>query len=34
MELEGGGDVKMFVKENDKYGCLHVGDSDGPKRHA
>ncbi|KAJ8437291.1 hypothetical protein Cgig2_006395 [Carnegiea gigantea] len=34
MELEGNGDVRMFVKGNDKYGYLYMGHSDGPKRHA
>ena len=34
MELEGDGDVRMFLKGNDERGYLYVGDSDGPKRHA
>ncbi|KAJ8425493.1 LOW QUALITY PROTEIN: hypothetical protein Cgig2_029575 [Carnegiea gigantea] len=33
MELEGGGDVRMFLKGNDEHGYLYVGKSDGPKRH-
>ncbi|KAJ8447987.1 hypothetical protein Cgig2_028863 [Carnegiea gigantea] len=33
MELEGDGDVRMFLKENDEHGYLYVGDSDGLKRH-
>ena len=34
IELEGDGDVRMFLKGNDKHRYLYVGDSDGPKRHA
>ncbi|KAJ8426836.1 hypothetical protein Cgig2_025241 [Carnegiea gigantea] len=32
MELEGDGDVRMFLKGNDKHGYLYVGESDGLKR--
>jgi len=32
MELEGDGDVRMFMKGNDKHRYLYVGESDGPKR--
>ncbi|KAJ8429661.1 hypothetical protein Cgig2_001657 [Carnegiea gigantea] len=32
MELEGNGDVRMFLKGNDEYGYLYVGESDRPKR--
>jgi len=34
IELEGDHDVRMFVKGNDEYGYLYVGDSDGLKRRA
>ena len=34
MELEGDGDVRMFLKGTDKHGYLYVGDSDGLKRRA
>ena len=34
MELEGDGDVRMFLKGTDKHGYLYVGDSDGPNRRA
>ncbi|KAJ8446954.1 hypothetical protein Cgig2_006582 [Carnegiea gigantea] len=32
MELEGGGDVRMFMKGNDEPGYLYVGESNGLKR--
>ncbi|KAJ8430488.1 hypothetical protein Cgig2_004681 [Carnegiea gigantea] len=32
IELEGDGDVRIFLKENDEHGYLYVGDSDGTKR--
>jgi len=32
MELEGDGDVRMFLKGNDEHEYLYVGESDGPKR--
>ncbi|KAJ8444413.1 hypothetical protein Cgig2_005935 [Carnegiea gigantea] len=34
MELEGDGDLRMFLKGNAERGYLHVGDSDRPKRRA
>ncbi|KAJ8440895.1 hypothetical protein Cgig2_022751 [Carnegiea gigantea] len=34
MELEGDGDLRMFLKGNDERGYLYVGDDDGPKRRA
>ncbi|KAJ8428563.1 hypothetical protein Cgig2_000427 [Carnegiea gigantea] len=34
MELEGDGDLRMFLKGNDEHGYLYVGDNDGPKRCA
>ena len=34
MELEGDGDVRMFLKGNNEHGYLYAGDSDGPKRCA
>jgi len=34
MELEGDGDVRIFLKGNDEHGYLYVGKSDGPKRRA
>jgi len=32
MELEGDGDVRMFMKGNDEHGYLYVGESNGLKR--
>ncbi|KAJ8452483.1 hypothetical protein Cgig2_000072 [Carnegiea gigantea] len=34
MELEGDGDVRMFLNGSDKHGYLYVGESYGPKRRA
>ncbi|KAJ8441429.1 hypothetical protein Cgig2_023615 [Carnegiea gigantea] len=34
IELEGDGDLRMFLKGNDEHGYLYVGDNDGPKRRA
>ncbi|KAJ8437412.1 hypothetical protein Cgig2_008765 [Carnegiea gigantea] len=34
MELEGNGDLRMFLKGNDERGYLYVGDNDGSKRRA
>ncbi|KAJ8446147.1 hypothetical protein Cgig2_015918 [Carnegiea gigantea] len=34
MELEGDGDLRMFLKGNDKHGHLYMGHSDGLKRRA
>jgi len=33
-ELDGDGDLRMFLKGNDERGYLYVGDNDRPKRHA
>ena len=33
-ELEGDGDLRMFLKGNDEHRYLHVGENDGPKRRA
>ena len=33
MELEGDGDVRMFMTGNDEHGYLYVGESNGLKRH-
>ena len=33
-ELDGDGDLRMFLKGNDEHRYLHVGENDGPKRRA
>ncbi|KAJ8428094.1 LOW QUALITY PROTEIN: hypothetical protein Cgig2_013306 [Carnegiea gigantea] len=33
MDLEGDGDVRMFIKGNDEHGYLYMGESNGLKRH-
>jgi len=32
MKLEGDGDVRIFLKGNDKHRYLYMGESDEPKR--
>ena len=34
MNLEGEGNLRMFLKGNDEREYLYVGDNDGPKRCA